>query len=192
MDEMLKATVRIIEIAELVGVSKSRADTLLDSLESRRQGLGEEDRLRAVLVGMLREGTGTPRALHGRDARGAASREMASCAPVDPRPVGSVCLRFETCLAPMAVQQVPAKSTGLAAVDQETQESLNALCSRLERYEEAGGASTDIRAAIRTSMRDCGLRLDTSTESAVILASRSSTGLSAMLFLVPGRENWSS
>jgi hypothetical protein len=33
-----------------------RADALLDSLEPRLQGLGEEDRtLRAVLVGMLRE-----------------------------------------------------------------------------------------------------------------------------------------
>jgi hypothetical protein len=38
-------------------------------------------------------------------------------------------------------------------------------------------------------MRDCGSRLDTSTESAVILASRSSTGLSAMMVLLPWREN---
>jgi hypothetical protein len=62
---------------------------------------------------------------------------MASCVSVEPRPVGSVYRRFETCLAQkgrMAVRQVPAKSTGLAAADQETQESSRALCSRLERY----------------------------------------------------------
>jgi hypothetical protein len=34
----------------------------------------------------------------------------------------------------MADQQVPARWTGLAAADQETQESSRALCSRLERY----------------------------------------------------------
>jgi hypothetical protein len=62
---------------------------------------------------------------------------MASCLSVEPRPVGSVYLGFEICLAPkgrMAVRQGPAKSTGLAASDQETQESSRALCSRLERY----------------------------------------------------------
>jgi len=34
----------------------------------------------------------------------------------------------------MAVQQVPAKWTGLAAADQETQKSSRALCSPLARY----------------------------------------------------------
>ena len=34
----------------------------------------------------------------------------------------------------MAVRQAPAKSTGLAASDQETQESSRSLCSHLERY----------------------------------------------------------
>jgi hypothetical protein len=124
---MLPDFERADRIGEFWGYPESRAfaELLIDC---------EEDRtLRAVLVGMLREGTGTPRALHGRDARGAASTEMASCVPVEPRPVGSVSLRFETCLAAkgrMAVQQVPARSTGLAAVDQETQESSHALCSR--------------------------------------------------------------
>jgi hypothetical protein len=57
----------------------------------------EEDRtLRAVLVGMLREGDRNAYGVIGRDGRGVASTEKASYVPVEPHPLGFVCLRSET------------------------------------------------------------------------------------------------
>ncbi len=50
---------------------------------------------------------------------------------------------------------------------------------RLSRYE-AGGASTATSAAMRTSISASGSRLEASTESAVMLASRSRTGVSVV------------
>ena len=60
-----------------------------------------------------------------------------------------------------------------------TSMSSSLAAPRFSRYD-AGGASTATSAAMRTSMSVCGSRLDASIESAVMLASRSSTGVSVV------------
>jgi hypothetical protein len=80
--------------------------------------------------------TGTPAALLGRDGRGVASTEMASCVAVERRPRGFVALRFDPCRAGKGrgAERHLQTSTCPAAADQGTQESFRAHRSRLERY----------------------------------------------------------
>ena len=84
---------------------------------------------------MLRDATGTPRASHVRDGRGIASTEMASCVPLEPRPVGLVHPRSVRCRAGSAqAEGYRRDSWGVAVGCLDTRGLCRDPYSCLERY----------------------------------------------------------